>query len=324
MNVFLLLLGIGALIAGAELIVSNGTTLARRLRIPPIIIGLTIVSIGTSIPELAVGIDGMVRGHGNLVLGNIVGTDIVNMLLIFGLMAAIRPVVIRFSTIKMDLPAMTAASVLVWLLALDGSFHWGEGVALLIFGIAYLWLVVATARRRAVTVPGAVHVPEEEQTPLREGRKWMWIEFGLLLVGLAVIVFGADWMLTGAVGIAESLGVSDTIIGLTVVAIGTSAPELATALTSTFKGGDRAIAVGNLIGSSAMNPTVILGASLLFGPGSVEVAPSLMYVSMPLMVVTALALVPIFLIGKKVSRLNGALMVTAYAAYLTYLIVNVY
>ncbi|MCL2595269.1 MAG: calcium/sodium antiporter [Promicromonosporaceae bacterium] len=319
MNVLLLFVGIAALVVGAELVVTNGTVLARRLRISPIIIGLTVVSIGTSLPELAVGIEGMTRGSGNLVIGNIVGTQIVNLLLIFGLMAAIRPVAIRGSTLRLDLPAVIIGSGLVWLLASNGQFHVWDGLALLAFGIGYFWIVVATARRRAITGPEAPELSAEERPP-RPGSRFVVLEVGLLLAGLAIIVFGAEWMLDGAVGIAESLGVSDALIGLTVVAIGTSAPELATALASTIKGGDRGIAVGNLIGSSAMNPTIILGGSLLFGPATIEVLPALVNVSIPLMVLGAIVLVPIFLTGKKVSRLEGTLMIAAYAAYLTYLI----
>ncbi|MCL1899216.1 MAG: calcium/sodium antiporter [Promicromonosporaceae bacterium] len=323
-SVFLLVAGILGLMAGAELIVKNGTALARRLHISPLIIGLTVVSIGTSIPELVVGIDGMSRGVGDVVLGNIVGTNIVNMLLVFGVLALIRPVAIRSSTLRLDLPAMTVFSLLVWLLALGGFLTLVDGAILLAVGLLYLAVVIVTARRRSVVHPGlsAAELAEAPAAPPRPGRWWAWLEIGLLAVGLAVIVLGSDWMLDGAVGIAETLGVPNYLIGLTIVAIGTSAPELATALAATIRNHDPGIAVGNLIGSSALNPTLILGASLLFGPSQTAVAPSLRLVSMPLMVVVALALVPIFLSGKKVSRGEGLTMVVAYLVYLAYLIVS--
>ncbi|MCL2423930.1 MAG: calcium/sodium antiporter [Micrococcales bacterium] len=321
MAVFWLILGLVMLVGGAEVVVKYGTRLAYRLHVSPIIIGLTVVSIGTSAPELAVGIDGMVKGQGNLVLGNIVGTNIVNLLLILGLAAMIRSVAIRRSTLKLDLPAMVAASLLLLVIALDGDLSTWDGLILLSLGMAYMWTVVATARRRTA---GSVETDDEGaaevQVP-RPGAKRALGDLALIVVGIAVIVVGADRLVTGAVGIATSLGVSDAVIGLTVVAIGTSAPELATTIMATIRK-QRAIAIGNLLGSSTLNLTLILGASLLFGPSAVAVDRTLVTVDLPIMVAVALVCIPIFTTGRQISRREGAFMVAAYLGYLTFLVVT--
>ncbi|MDR0488704.1 MAG: calcium/sodium antiporter [Propionibacteriaceae bacterium] len=322
MNIVYLVLGLMALIIGAQLVVRFGSALARRLNMSPIIIGLTIVSIGTSLPEFAVSVQGMVIGSGDLVLGNIVGTNIVNLLLILGLAGLIRPIDIHHGTLKLDLPAMVVASLLLWVVAMwDGDLTTIEGAILLAFGIAYIWRVIATARSRNVLVNGAEPEHEFDNKPLHPGKKYALLDVGLLLIGLVIIVVGAEFMVDGAVGLAKNLGLSETLIGLTVVAIGTSAPELATTIMSTIRG-ERSIAIGNLIGSSTLNLTIILGGALMFGPFSIPIDHSLIFFDLPIMVGVAVACVPIFILGKNVNRIEGALMVGAYLAYLTFLIVK--
>jgi cation:H+ antiporter len=317
---FLLVLGLVALVGGAEVVVRFGTQLARRLHVSPIIIGLTVVSLGTSAPELAVGIGGMSRGQGNLVLGNIVGTNIVNLLLILGLSALIRSIAIQRSTLRLDLPAMVVASVLLLLLTLDGRLSTRDGLVLLVPGVLYMWRVIATARSRPV-VPSGTDVPVEDEEAPRPGRRFVARDLALLVGGIAVIVLGADWLVSGAVDIASALGVSDAVIGLTVVAIGTSAPELATTVMATIRN-QRAIAIGNLLGSSTLNLTLILGVSLFFGPQAVAVDRSLVTVDLPVMVAVALLCIPVFAVGRKISRWEGGFMVAAYLGYLISLVAS--
>ncbi len=318
MAFFWLVLGLGMLVGGAEVVVRFGTQLARRLHVSPIIIGLTVVSVGTSAPELAVGIDGMVKGQGNLVLGNIVGTNIVNLLLILGLSALIRSVPIQRSTLRLDLPAMIVASVVLLLLTVDGRLSTWDGLVLLVPGALYMWRVVATARSRAL--PSGVEATSGEDPP-RPGRRFVLRDLALLTGGIAVIVLGADRLVGGAVDIATALGVSDTVVGLTVVAIGTSAPELVTTIMATLRN-ERAIAIGNLIGSSTLNLTLILGTSLLFGPAVAVVDHGLVTLDLPVMVVVALLCVPFFAVNGKISRWEGGLMVASYLGYLTFLVAS--
>lgn len=311
-------LGLVALVAGAELVVRYGSLLARQLGVPPIIVGLTIVSIGTSAPELAVGIDAMVHDAGSLALGNIAGTNTLNLLLILGLSAMLRPLALGPQTLRLDLVAMVASSLIVVALSLDQELSTGDGVALIMLAVVYtLFLVHFVRRERAV----AELVPETTQPATDVGGRRVVIgQAALLLAGMAVIVIGAEWLVGGAVSLGESLGVPEALIGLTIVAIGTSAPELATTIISTLRG-DRDIAVGNLIGSSIYNLTFVLGTALLFGPPAVEVDRQLLAVDLPIMALAALACIPIFVSGARIRRREGTLFVTAYAFYLTSLIV---
>ena len=335
-----LVLGLAVLVAGAEVIVRFGTRLAERLGISPIVIGLTVVSIGTSAPELAVGIDAMRRGAGSLVIGNIAGTNLVNILLIMGLSAAIRPILIRDQTMRLDLPAMVTSAVLLLVLSLDGYVSTWDGVALLAVGVGYMvTLFLQSARysqEHSSLEPDSVqaaHLAEHPDDELDSGHdpsqpgdvpaprsgRAVALDLVMLVAGIAVVVVGADWLVDGAVGIAEHLGLSQALIGLTVVAIGTSAPELVTTLVSTIRG-QRAIAIGNLLGSSTLNLTLILGGSLLFGPTQVPVDPYLVRINVPLMVAAVLVCIPVFLTGRRMTRWEGGLFVAAYVAYLTALV----
>lgn len=314
-----LLAGLAALIVGAELVVRYGALLARRLHVPQMIIGLTIVSIGTSAPELAVGIDAMRVNAGSLAVGNIAGTNIVNLLLILGLSAAIRTIDFDPRTLRLDLPAMAAVAVMLFLLSLDGQLQFWEGIPLVLAAIGYSGLLVWWTRREARVVPPEVAALPREPVP-RSGPLAAVGQVTLLVLGIAIIVVGADWLVDGAVELARISGVSDAFIGLTVVAIGTSAPELVTALVSTIRG-NRDIAIGNLIGSSVYNLTLILGVPVLVAKGSGPIEDSLLHIDLPAMVAVCLLCIPIFLTGRRLSRLEGVSFVVAYLVYLGYLIV---
>ena len=322
--VLLVIGGLVGLIAGAELVVRYGSLLARRLGIPPMIIGLTVVSIGTSAPELAVGIDAMKVNAGSLAVGNIAGTNIVNLLLILGLCAALRPIDFERRTLVLDLPGMAIVALLVYVLSLDGALQTWEGIPLVIAAVVYTVLLGWWTRRESATAAGdlaasvAVEARVTAPAEYTRGRGW-W--FGLLLVvGIGIIVVGADALVRGSVELARLVGVSDAFIGLTVVAIGTSAPELVTALVSTFRG-DRDIAVGNLIGSSVYNLTLILGVPVLVANGSGPIEDLLLHIDLPIMVAVCLLCVPLFLTGRRLSRAEGTLMVAGYAVYLGYLLI---
>ncbi|MGC3955696.1 MAG: calcium/sodium antiporter [Propionicimonas sp.] len=325
-----LIAGLVALIAGAELVVRYGSLLAARMGVPPMIIGLTIVSIGTSAPELAVGIDAMERNAGSLAVGNIAGTNIVNIMLILGLSAAFRAIPFGRRTRVLDLPGMAIAAVLVLVFALDGQLQFWEGVPLLAGAVIYtvllgLWTRRKNGSRAAVDVPGVgvlgdaevVELPEPTARPNRWSAWWYLM---VLIAGIVVIVVGADWLVSGATSLARAVGVSDAFIGLTVVAIGTSAPELVTTIVSTLRG-DRDIAIGNLIGSSVYNLTLILGLPVIVSNGSGPIDPHLLRIDLPIMVAISLLCVPLFLTGKRLSRWEGALLVLGYVAYLSYVIV---
>lgn len=326
---WLLLAGLVALVAGAELMVKFGSSLAERLGISPLIIGLTIVSIGTSVPELAVGIDAMRRDAGSLMLGNIVGTDIVNILLILGLAAAIRPVALSRTTVRLDLPAMVASSVLLFIMAFSGYLTTANGFILLTAAVVYGCLIGWNARREKLERERRFREDSDStetgDIPIVRGPvNWplFFRDLVLLIVGIVIIVFGAEWLVDGAISIAESFGVSESIIGLTIVAIGTSLPELATTLSATFRG-KRDIAVGNLIGSSTLNTTLIFGIALLFGPYRTQIGTEILRFDFPILLAVFGLCIFIFVTGQRISRREGILMVSLYALYLGYRIFSV-
>lgn len=320
-NFLWFLAGLAALIIGAELLVRGGAKLAAQLGIPPILVGLTVVSIGTSMPELAVGIRAAAEGAGSLAVGNIAGTNIVNLLLILGLSALIRPLALQLRTLKLDLPMMTIAALLLWLLASNGILSLFEGTVLVACAVLYTVILVRSARLETPAVQE--EFASEYAPPRRNGAVWR-NEHALrhmvfLVGGIAVVVIGADWLVSGSVGIAREFGISEAVIGLTIVAIGTSAPELVTTLVSTVRN-ERDIAIGNLLGSSVYNILLILGATALAAGRPLELEPQLVRVDIPLMALVALVCIPVFISGRKVSRLEGGVFVVAYVTYIGYLL----
>ncbi|WP_312163309.1 calcium/sodium antiporter [Phenylobacterium sp.] len=311
--------GLVVLLVGAEFVTRGGGKLAAQLGVPPILIGLTVVAVGTSAPEFAVGVDAALRGAGALAVGNIAGTNTVNLLLILGLSAAMRPLELQMQTIHLDLPVMIVAALMMLALAFDGSLSRLDGVVLVLAGVAYTVALVVIARRESRRVRRQFE--QEYPAPRRRRPDYLAIarSAASLLVGIAVIVVAADWLVDGAVRLARIWEVSDAFIGLTIVAIGTSAPELATTIVSTLKN-EREIALGNLLGSSIYNILIILGGTALI-PSSIPVPPELIAIDIPIMVVVALVCAPVFLSGRRVSRWEGGAFVGAYALYLTYLLV---
>lgn len=312
------LVGVVAVVGGAELVVRGGARIAARLGISPLVIGLTVVAIGTSAPELAVGIDAALQGNGALAVGNIAGTNTFNLLFILGLMALIRPLAITSQTIRFDLPFMIAAALLLVLMGFDGALSTIEGIVLITCATLFILLTVWNARRQSQ----AVRAEFEQEYGLRTSTRPR-LEFALhaafLIAGIVIIVVGADWLVDGAVDIARALGVSEAFIGLTVVAIGTSSPEIVTAIIATIRN-ERDLAVGNLLGSSVFNILLILGVTSVVPEGDIPVPPELAFIDMPIMLLATLACIPVFLSHRMISRLEGGLFLAGYVAYFTYLI----
>lgn len=312
--------GLVVVIFGAEILVRSATRIATMLGISPIVIGLTIVSVGTSTPELAVGIAAVAEGNGALAVGNIAGTNTVNILLILGLSAAIRALPIRMQSIKLDVPAMIGSSVALILMSLDGVLTQTEGGVLLLAAILYTALLVRESRRESAAMKREFRQEFGPKPGAAGSERVRFASHAVLLAtGIALTVVGADLLVAGAVNLARTYGLSDAFIGLTIVAIGTSAPELATTLVSTIKN-DRDVAIGNLIGSSVYNILVILGLTMLTAPRGVEVQSDLLWIDLPLAAIAAAACLPVFRSGGKVSRKEGAVFVAAYLVYLTVLV----
>ncbi len=311
--------GLILLVVGAEMLVRSGTRLAIQLGISPVIIGLTIVALGTSTPELAIGIDSVISGNGDLAIGNIAGTNVVNILLILGLSAAISPLALRPATLWLDLPMIVVASALLLVMAWDGSLTRTEGIVLVLVAFAYTAAIVQVARRESYAVKASFAKGLPETPAPSDFRSTTAFNVIILVVSIVILVVSADRLVTGAVDLARIWGVSDAFIGLTIVAIGTSAPELVTTIISTLKR-ERDIAIGNLLGSSVYNILFILGVTCTI-PAETPVAQSLIDVDIPVMAAVAFVCIPIFVSGRKISRVEGGLFVAAYVAYLSYLVV---
>ena len=258
------------------------------------------------------------EGSGALAVGNIAGTNVVNMLFVLGLSALILPLAIEMRTLRFELPVMAAAAILLWVLAANGVLSRVDGLILVIGAIAYTVAVIRASRRErreAVAEFAEAYPADGTRT---NGHRTV-LDIGMMLTGIAVVVLGAEWLVDAAVGMAREFGVSDALIGLTVVAIGTSAPELVTTVVSTLRG-ERDIAVGNLLGSSIYNILLILGVTCLVPAHGLELTPALVRIDIPIMVGVTLACIPIFISGRRVGRFEGGAMVGAYVAYLVFLL----
>jgi len=314
------LFGLIVITVGAEILLKGASKIATLLHIRPIVIGLTIVSIGTSLPELAVGLTAIGEGAGDIAIGNIAGTNLVNILFILGLSAAIRPLPLNLKSIKTEIYTMIIAAVLLLLLSLDGELSVWDGVIMLILGGVYLAIIVRTSRQEPPHVQ--MEFRKEYRTPPLHEKKdikiWAW-NFMLLFCGIVATIYGAEKLVDGAVEIARHFGMSDAVIGLTIIAIGTSAPELATTIVATFRG-ERDVAIGNLLGSSIINIFIILGITSIFTPGGINVSQDILWFDLPLAALVAIVCYPVFKSDQLVSRKEGITFVTLYIAYLVFLL----
>ena len=312
--------GLVIITLGAEFVLRSASRIAALMGVKPILIGLTVVSVGTSMPELAVGITAVAEGKGPLAVGNIAGTNILNILFILGLSAALRPLPLQLQNIKLDVPVMIATSIVLLLMALDGILSKMEGLILIIAALIYTIALVRISLQETQKVKKEF---EEEFSPkvlIKERGRFVWAAYTfLLLSGMALTVLGAELLVAGAVSIAVAFGVSDAIIGLTIVAIGTSAPELATTIVATIKN-DRDVAVGNLIGSSISNVLVILGITCVVSANGVEVSSDILWLDLPLAALVAIVCYPVFRSERMISRNEGAVFVFLYCVYLFTLI----
>jgi cation:H+ antiporter len=313
LTIVLFVIGLVLLIVGAELLVRGASNLALALRVSPLVIGLTIVAYGTSAPELAVSVQSGLAGQGSLALGNVVGSNIFNVLLILGLSASIAPLVVSRQLVRADVPVMIGVAFVFALLAFDGNISRLDGMLLFAGALGYSAYTLIQSRKEG-TPPTA----ESEQAPSRA--PWP-LQVALVVVGLAMLVLGSEWLVNGAVAFAETLGVSELIIGLTIVAAGTSLPEVATSVLASMRG-ERDIAVGNVVGSNIFNVLSVMGLTALVAPAAIPVPDAALAFDIPVMLAAMLACLPIFFTGYMIARWEGLLFLGYYVAYTLYLILN--
>jgi cation:H+ antiporter len=314
----LFLIGIVLLIAGAEAIVRGASRLAAAIGISPLVIGLTIVAMGTSSPELAVSVQAAMKGSGDIALGNVVGSNIFNVLMILGLSAAIAPLVVNQQLIRLDVPLMVGISLLTLFLAQDGRIGRREGAILLLGLIAYTSFLIRMSIRESKAIQKEY---EQEFGEKPKGKGQLISNLILVIVGLAMLMAGSRWLVAGAVAAAQAMGVSELIIALTAIAAGTSLPEVATSVMATLRG-ERDIAVGNVIGSNVFNIMGILGFTAIIAPGGIPVSTPALRFDIPVMIAVSIACLPIFFSGFRIARWEGILFLGYYVFYTSYLILD--
>ncbi len=316
---WLIIPGIALLVAGGEWLVRGASRLAVMMGIAPVVIGLTVVAFGTSAPELAVSILSAYKGQSDLAVGNVVGSNIVNILLILGLSAVVAPLAISLRLIKFEVPIMVGTAMLFVLLGWDGMISRVDGGVLVVLFFGYVYWMWRSARTDPEVAEELGEV--EEEPPTQPTRVTYLKMVGLIVLGLIGLTLGSQWLITGAVSLARLLGVSELVIGLTIVAAGTSLPELATSVIASLRG-ERDISVGNIVGSNIFNILSVLGFSSLVAPNGVGFSPALMMFDVPVMIAVSLACFPIFFNGFKIMRWEGALFVLFYVFYTLYLFLN--
>lgn len=311
--------GLVVLVFGAEVMVRGASRLAAILGVSPLVIGLTIVAFGTSSPEIAVSVQSALAGQADISIGNVIGSNVFNVLLILGLAAMIRPILIAEQLIRLDAPIMMGVSLLTYFLAMDGSLSALDGA--LLFGLLIVYIIFSLRQSKAEGQ--AVQDEYAEEYATREPRNWNSIVRNLLLVGagLVMLALGSNWLVTAAVTIAKALGVSELVIGLTIVAAGTSLPEVATSIVAAIKGeGD--ISAGNVIGSNIFNLLGVLGIAALVAPESVTVSRQVLAFDLPVAIFAALVTLPVFFVDNRVSRFDGFLFFTYFVAYNAYVVLR--
>ncbi len=316
LNILWLLVGFVLLIKGADFFVDGSSSLARKLKIPSLVVGLTIVALGTSCPELAVSVSSSLSGANSMAVGNVVGSNLFNLLVVLGVCAAITPVMVSKDVIKRDFPVSIGVMVVFGALLLLGTQKYTqsrlESVILLVLLIGYMiWTVSAALKDRK-------NAAEEESA-----EKFVWWKCALFIIGGAAgIVFGGTLVVNNAESLCcDTLGMSETLVGLTVCAIGTSLPELVTSVVAARKG-ESDMAIGNVVGSNILNVICILGVSGLISPIDVSMEnPMNILIDIGIFLVTAI-LCYIFCLNKKITRAEGVVLVLIYVAYMAYAVLR--
>ncbi|MBL8342780.1 MAG: calcium/sodium antiporter [Rubrivivax sp.] len=319
MTLLMFLAGLACLVVGAEALVRGASRLALSFGISPLVVGLTIVAFGTSSPELAVSVGAALEGNTDIALGNVVGSNILNVLLILGLSALITPLVVNIQLIRQEVPIMLGASLLLLALGLDGRIGVADGALFTALMAGYTMFLLVQSRRESQSAR------DEYAAEVKPAAPGGWdarlpVQLLLIAAGLALLVLGAQWLVDASIQFAKAMGVSDVVIGLTVVAAGTSMPELATSVMAAMKG-ERDIAVGNVVGSNTFNIFGCLGLSALAaGSGGLAVPAAVLNFDLWVMLAVALACLPVFMTGREIARWEGGLFVAYYAAYVVYLV----
>lgn len=317
MDILILLLGLGVLIVGGEFLVRGAVGFSRVMKLSPLVVGMTVVAFGTSAPELIVSLTSALEGNPGIAVGNVVGSNIANITLVLGLTVVIFPIIADRQTKVLDIPVMLGATLLMYLFAMDGLVDWYEGIVMFILLIGFTVYLINYARKKSIE-EGNENWEEERRDP----SYWKAIVF--MLLGFTGLFFGANWFIDGAVGIADILlhdnPEKETIIGVTVVAFGTSAPELVASTVAAYRK-QTDISVGNLVGSNIFNILAVLGITAAVHP--TPVTPEILDFDMWWVIGSALLLALVVYMGHRIGRLKGVLLIVTYAAYIGLILMKI-
>jgi cation:H+ antiporter len=316
----ILIVGLTALTLGGDWLVRAASRISQAFGVPPLVIGLTVVAFGTSAPEFGVSLNSAWRGDTELALGNVLGSNIFNVLFILGISALITPLTVAHQLIRIDVPLMIFATALTLFLGWDGNLDTRDGMILFGCLIAYLiWLAVDQIRAGGVSSHDFEGELSSNEGPL--GAQGILLQVGLGLLGLAALTVGSQLFVDGAVTIARLLEIDELVIGLTIVAVGTSLPEIATSVMASVRG-ERDMAVGNVVGSNLFNILGVLGLTSIVSSEGVPVSDAAKSMDLPVALLVAIACLPIFFSWRKIFRWEGALFLGYYVAYVTHLLLH--
>lgn len=316
MDILLLILGLVVLIVGGELLVRGAVGLSSAMKISPLVIGMTVVSFGTSAPELLVSIQSAMAGNPGIAIGNVIGSNIANLALVLGITVIIFPIVAEKQTKQLDYPIMIFASFLFYIFALNLNLEFIEGLIFIVILLGFTYYLIANSRK---STKKEISEKEETAEELPEKPSSSGLSVVYLLVGLVGLYFGSDWFVGGATGIARSFNLSDSVIGVTVVALGTSAPELVASIMAALKK-QSDISVGNLIGSNLFNIFAVLGITSMVKPIAVE--QEVMSFDMWWMLGISLLLIPVLYFGNKIGKIKGVVLLLSYVIYIAMVVLR--
>lgn len=330
-----ILFGFALLIVGAEILVRGAVRLAALLGMTPLVIGLTVVAFGTSSPELAVSLQSAFAGSAELAVGNAVGSNTLNILLILGLSAIVFPLAVQRQVIRLDVPVMIGVTIALLLIGWDGRISRIEGIGMVVFLSCYISFLIKisrseTKRAREAAVLAAAELAAEgdeagqlEETEVESQWFLFLTQSALVLAGLLILGLGCRLFVDGSVELARLVGVSELMIGLTVVSIGTSLPELVTTVIASFRN-QREMAVGNIVGSNLFNILCVLGVTASVSPEALPVPAQALAFDIPVTLGAAVICLPIFFTKMEISRWEGVLMLALYLAYISYLVMSAF
>jgi len=312
-TIVLLIIGLIILIVGGDYLVRGSSSIALRLHLSPLVVGLTIVAFGTSTPELVISIQSALKGSPDLAMGNVVGSNICNLALVLGLTAVINPVKVLSNSIRVDWPMTMGASIILFLMVREGYLSAIEGVIMVVALIIYLVFIIRQSRIDTL----ASRAEMDDEIPDAPSKQ-IWKDIVFIVIGCVGLYYGSEWFVGSAKDLALSLGIEERVVGLTVVALGTSLPELATAAVASYKG-QTDLALGNLMGSNIFNILSILGITSIIK--SIPVNEIIMNKDIIWMLLITLMILPLMIMRREVGRVDGVILLFVYFVYIYTVIV---